>query len=335
MDFPTSAIFAFNANVDHVMQSGEPELAKIEEFSPALYSQINESFAYGVQKEVAIDVRACEFFLSQMKFGRKIVGGQAGNAAQQASALGVKCFLHTNYPNGELLGLFSHPEKIMVAGENGFVPSSSMSSSVKSAHHFVLEHPENRTRFIASYDPFPLHPEDNFCRYIGEQLPSISKVFVSGFHLLKTPERVAKFASEIKRWKGINPKLQVFVELADFQSKEVLKATEKEIFPIADMVGLNEVELSSLSYDLEDLPSVASAVLLHSPQEQLVIPEGKTDAAALEFARRAASYKAETGKFAQVADLVGYAHKFIDSPAETIGLGDTFSCAYFMACAKI
>ena len=331
MDFPKSAIFAFNANIDHVRFAGEPEIAAIEKFSPPLASQVSECFAYGVQKEVSIDVRACEFLLSSMSFDAKLAGGQAGNAAQQASALGVKCFLHSNFANEGLLGLFSHPDRVFVASEKGFIPSSAFSSSAASAHHFVFESREGRTRFIASYDPLPLHPDDNFCRHIEAELPLASKAFIGGLHLAKTPERLRKFLSEIRRWKETNPKLQVFVELGEFQSREALRECEKEIFSVADFLGLNETELSSLSADIEELPGLVGTTLFHSQSEQMVLPQGKADAAALEFARRCASFRAATGKFASEADIVGISPSQAASPKLTVGLGDTLSCAYFMA----
>ena len=135
MQCPKKAFFAFNANLDHLRKVDDADLAKIEAFSPQLASQMSECFAYGVQKETQIDAHACEFFLSKMKFDKKLVGGQAGNAAAQASALGVECFLHTNFANEELLRLFPHPQRIFVAGEGGFVPAPSFSSEGKSAHH--------------------------------------------------------------------------------------------------------------------------------------------------------------------------------------------------------
>ena len=331
MNFPSSAIFAFNANLDHVKFASDADLAAIEEFSPTLSSQITESFAYGMQKEVAVDIRACEFFLTKMKFDRTTVGGQAGNAAQQASALGVKCFLHSNFANEELCRKFLHPDRIMVANEKGFVPASSYSSHIKSAHHFVLENNESRIRFIASYDPFPMHLEDNFTYNIPKELPSITKAFVGGFHLLKTPERMRKFLSEMKKWKEINSRLQIFCELGEFQNAEVLQAARNELLPFVDMVGLTDTDLSQLGVDVEDLASEAQSILFHTPERQKVLPEGKLNAAALEFAKRCASYKAKTGKFATEQDLAGASAEFVESPVETVGLGDTFSCAYFMS----
>lgn len=332
MNFPSSAIFAFNANLDHLKYVSEADVAAIEEFSPVLGQQMSESFAYGMQKEVAIDVRALDFFLTKMKFDKTIVGGQAGNAAQQASALGVKCFLHSNFANEELCGKFNFPGRVLLASEKGFVPASSFSSHIKSAHHFVFENRESRVRFIASYDPFPMHPEDNFMHNIPAEVPGIKKAFVGGFHLLKTPDRVRKFLSEMKKWKEINPALEFFCELGEFQSPDVMDAVRGEVLPLAGTIGLNDSELAQMGAEPDELAGeTGAAILLHTPEKQSVFPEGRLNGAAMEFAKRCASFKARAGKFATEADLAGAPSDFVESPVETVGLGDTFSCAYFLA----
>ena len=334
MEFPAKAIFAFNANIDHLRAAEGSDVEKIDRAFPKIASQISESFAWGMQREMQINAHECEFFLTNFKY-ETIVGGQAGNAAEQASTLGVECYLHTNFANEKLFSLFSHPEKIMVAGPRGFMPAGSSQSAAASAHHFVFENKENRTRFIASYDPFPIHPDDSFGSELEKILPGVPKAFVSGLHLVKTPERARKFVQEIKKWKEINPKIQVFFEMGEFQSREALKAVQDELFPMVDMVGMNENELGSLGAELEELAEKANSVLFHTAEESRVLPVGKTNAAALEFARRCAGFFAEYGRRATPQDLVGYESKFIDSPVRTVGLGDTLSCAYFMACANI
>ncbi|MEM2137714.1 MAG: ADP-dependent glucokinase/phosphofructokinase [Candidatus Anstonellaceae archaeon] len=331
MGFPQQSIFAFNANIDHVKFSDESALAAIDSQLPQLASQISDSFSWGVQKEITIDVKVCEWLLANIKFDSQIVGGQAGNAAQQASALGVQCFLHSNFANPSLAKLFSHKGKVFFAEESGFVPAASVSSTVKSAHHFVFENRENATRFIASYDPLPLHPEDNFCRHIDSKLAGISKAFVGGLHLVQRPDRMRKFLSEMKRWKEINPGLKIFLEMGQFQSQEVLDAARAEVLPFVDMVGLNDTELAQLGCELEELASEVQSLLFHSPGKQQVLPENKSSPAALEYARRCASFLAEKGAHATQQDLAGYESRSVEAPVRTIGLGDAFSCAYFMA----
>jgi len=331
MELPSSIVTAFNANLDHVLSIREQDMAKLEQHLPVLYKQMGESFSWGMQKEVTIDIRVCNFLLSSLKFERETIGGQAGNAAQQASALGVKCFLHSNVANEQLLRHFSHSEKIMVANESGFVRAQGFSSQVASAHHFVFESPQAGTRFIASYDPVQLHLEDNFEHSIGKELPGIAKAFTGGFHLIKTPERLRKLIEEMKRWKEINPKLQIFCELGEFQNPAVMAVARQELLPFVDMVGLNDTELSAFGVELEEIASETQSLLFHTPEMQKVLPEKKLNPAALEFAKKCASFKAKNGKFATLSDLTGATADFVDSPTETVGLGDTLSSAYFLA----
>jgi len=330
MGFPKSAIFAFNANIDHLVSAGEAEVAKLDGAHPEIASAMSECFATGVQREAQIDARVCAHLLSNFK-SVKIIGGQAGNAAEQASALGVDCFLHTNFANAELFGLFSRPEKILSPSGGKFVRAGQIDSQSAGARHFVFENAESRTRFICSYDPFPLHPDSAFCDLISPELPGIGKAFVGGLHLVKTPERARKFVSEIRRWKEINPSLSVFFEMGEFQSASVLEVARKELFPLADAVGLNEFELASTGCSPEELLEEAKALLLHSPEAQKIYPEGKENPAALSFARKCAAFKAKTGRCANAAEAEGYEEEFVDKPARTVGLGDTLSCAYFMA----
>ena len=333
MQLPARAIFAFNANLDHHCFPKEDELKRVGDAFPALASQIEECFAYGVQREISIDIRACNFLLSEFRGARKIMGGQAGNAAQMASALGVECFLHSNYASEGLLKLFTHQEKVMVATEKGFTPAGSVQNEKSEAHHFVFENAETRTRFIASYDPQPLHPDSLFCEKIRQELPTISHAFVSGFHLLPTVGRMGKFLEEMRAWKGINPSLKLFCELGEFQKPEVRDAFLEEL-RLFDMVGLNDAELSPFGLGVDEFAQKAKSVLFHTQNSQEVLPAGKQDEEALQFARKCAAFRAENGRCAELFEIEAYEAKFVEKPVETVGLGDTLSCAYFLACRK-
>jgi len=333
MNLPPRAIFAFNANIDHHCFPTEGELKKVGDFAPALASQVDECFAYGVQREVPIDSRTCNFLLSELKGARRMMGGQAGNAAQAASALGVECLLHSNYASEGMLRLFAHPKRVLVATEKGFAPADTVQAEKAEAHHFVFEHAETRTRFIASYDPQPLHPDSLFCEKVRAELPSVGMAFVGGFHLLPTAGRLGKFFGELRAWKEINPALRLFCELGEFQKPDVRDAF-LEGMRLFDMVGLNDTELSSFGMDLEEFSQKANSVLFHSQGKQEVMPKGKGGAEALQFARKCASFRAEFGRCATLPELEAYEAKIVEKPAETVGLGDTLSCAYFLACRK-
>ncbi len=330
MQLPKRAIFAFNANLDHICNVSDDAMVAIERFSPALHAQMDECFAWGIGREAAIDAKACEFLLSNVRFDREMVGGQAGNAAQTASALGVECYLHANFPSSRLLEAFSYPQRVMLASEKGFVSADGFPSQAKSAHHFVFENRGNNTRFIASYDPVPLHLDSDFCRHIDAVLPNVGHAFVGGFHLLQSTDRLGKFAEELARWKKINSKLRIFCELGDFQSKAVQEAVRERIFPLCDMVGLSDVELSSLGCPLEELAEEVP-LLFHAPGKQAALPREREDAAALSFARKCASFLAEKGRHGTLAEVEAHEGGFVERPAQIVGLGDAFSCAYFLA----
>lgn len=332
MQFPKSAVFAFNANIDHLIFATDADAETIDRSFPEIAGAMTESFSTGVQREMQIGSKECGFLLSAFKSkAKKIVGGQAGNAAEQASALGVDCYLHTNFANEELMGLFSHPKKIFAATEKGFAPADGFPSQSPSAHHFVFENAGAQTRFICSFDPFPLHPEAAFCEKIGAELERVGKAFVGGMHLVKSADRVAKFAREIERWKEINPNLLVFVEMGESQNADVLDAVRKEIFPITDVVGLNEVEIAQLGCTPEELAGEVGELLFHTAESSIIYPEGKGDAPALEFARKAAAFRAKTGRCGIEQEILQCDGEAVENPARRVGLGDTLSCAYFMA----
>ena len=333
MVLPSRAIFAFNANICHRCALSDGELKLIGDFAPALAAQIDECFAYGTRREASIEAKVCSFLLSELKGAQREVGGQAGNAAQAASALGVECFLHTNYASEGFLKLFAHPEKVMVASEGGFAKAGGPRDEKIEAHHFIFESPGQGARFTASYDPQPLHPDSLFCEKIRAELPAIGHAFVGGLHLLPTPGRLGKFLEEMRAWKAINPSLRLFCELGEFQKPEVRDAF-LEGMAIFDTVGANAAEISSFGVGPDEFASRANAVLFHTRESQEVMPAEKLDGEAMEFARKCASFRAEFGRCATLHELEGYDAKIVDAPAETLGLGDTLSCAYFLACKE-
>lgn len=325
MKLPKSAIFAFNANPDYVRLLESKDLDKIKRFSKPLFLKMHHCFKSTIQREVIINEKTARFLASSFAF-KKTIGGQAGNAAQQAAYLCVDCFLHTNNLDKDFLHLFRHPNKILVASKEGFLPCNRFQKTLRHSLHFVFVH--KRTRFIASFDPRPLAPEPNFCKNINAFLPSIQKAFIGGIHLVKSKSVLFKFASCLRKWKKLNPNLQIFLEMGEFSDIKMLHLAEKEILPLADIIGLNEVEASQLSLSLKQLSS-QSTVLFHSPKKQFVLPSADKDA--LLFARKCASFKAQTGKFATLQDLQKFSPTFVRQPRTVVGLGDIFSCAYFLS----
>lgn len=330
MELPASAIFAFNTNIDHIAFAGKREVEKIGKKFPEMASAMAECFSSGVQREIQVGKKECSFLLDAFEY-QDVVGGQAGNAALQASMLGVECYLHSNFWGRELLSLFPRKEKILVFEGGRFVNAAKAKASKACAHHFVFENKESRTRIIFSYDPIALHPESGFCSAVEEGLVEAKKAFVGGLHLAKTKESAKRLIEAIKRWKKANLSLQVFLELGEFQNRQVMEMVEKCLFAHVDFVGMNEHELAAFGCPASKLAEKTGALLLHSPERQEVYPKEKEDRQALLFAAKAASFKAKYGKCASKRQLATFQPRHVRFPARTVGLGDTFSAAYFMA----
>ncbi|MEM4634140.1 MAG: hypothetical protein QW275_03230, partial [Candidatus Anstonellaceae archaeon] len=210
MEFPASAIFAFNANIDYVAKPSKSQMQRLKNELPTLFQQISECFSMDGQMEVKISKQECKILLSIFRPSRKIVGGQAGNAAQQASALGINCFLHSNFASRETLLLFDHPEKIFFAKNGRFFPAAKFESNMPSAYHFVIQSQHLSSRFIASFDPSPIRLDKGFSKAIAQIACSVPKAFVGGFHLLSNPHQISLLSSEMRRWKKANPKMKIF-----------------------------------------------------------------------------------------------------------------------------
>jgi len=326
---PESALFGFNSGIDEVCVFRGKPLPTLPYFAPS----IRTCFKTGEQKEMA--VRKSQLKELRLLFPPTLllVGGQAGNACQTASCLGVKSFLHTHCKSPEMLNLFSFPSRIFLASNGQFLPASSAPTLHSTCfRHLVIEF--GKTRFIAAHDPHVAVVDWEFskARY-SSPLPLLA--YLGGFHLFKSETDVAEAGREITEWKARNPGMRIHVELGEFQKKYVFEATRKVIFPLIDSIGVNEIELKQLRATPQSLLKEVPEVLFHTQKKSIALPSSEESKKALEFAAIVASYRAETGRPPTFDELEKYAATrssfFISKPKLTVGLGDTFSCAYFLA----
>lgn len=332
---PKKAIFAFNTNIDAVKHISKEEIAGVKppkELVP-LFSAIRR----GEQKEVKADKKTVAWLTKKFGVDYFLVGGQAGNAANAASLLGVRCFLHSSYKSRSLLSLFRKPENILIAKGDSFVKASDVCGNGEYGVHFIIECEGNR--YIASFDPKKPPVDADFRKAIGKEIRTVDKVFVGGFHLFEKNSQVIEAANEIKRWKRANPSLHIHLEMGEFQSKEALNATKKYVFPLIHSIGLNDVELRQLFNKNEGkslvlLSKIVPEILFHTEKKSVVIPVTKNAAESLLFASIVASYRAAKGELPTFDELIKFAEKrksfYIKKPVATVGLGDTFACAYFL-----
>ncbi len=310
---PKSALFAFNTCIDAVVKTTPQMLLCLPLIQKDRH--VREAVLSSLQREITIDKEELSFLRKTFPRPQYRIGGQAGQAAEVARALGVLPIIFPERKKKEL------------------------------PIHYVFEYCNSLgmcNRIIASYEPQPMIPQ------AGLHLPkrllrSLSHAFLGGFHLMKSKEEIMQSAKIIHAWKKQNPHLRIFVELGDFQKKEVLAAAKKYVLPPADCEGMNEEELFLLTGRhgidaIKKLPKGTGKILFHSPNFSFTLPKDEGDEQALLFARLVCSYRAKYGKNPSFSSLAKYAKTspslHIENPKFTVGLGDAFSCAYFLAAKR-
>lgn len=333
---PKKALFAFNTNIDAVRHISKMEIEGAGR-PPSRLIPLFSAIRKNEQKETGVDRKTVSWLMENFGIDCFLVGGQAGNAAHTASLLGVLCLLHSNYKSRSLLSLFKKPGNILVADGSRFKEASRISRGGEDGIHFIIECRGNR--YIASYDPKKPTIDNGFRKAMGKEISSISKAFVGGFHLFGNPSQVMEAAKEMRKWKKANPSLRIHLEMGEFQRKDVLNATRKEVFPLIHSIGLNAIELRQLFNKPERtslimLSRMVREVLFHTEKKAVVIPSTKKAKESLLFASIVASYRAAKGELPTFNELIAFAGKrksfHIKKPITTVGLGDTFACAYFL-----
>lgn len=305
---PKKALFAFNFCADALVR------AELEDVLALSFvkrdAKLKKDVRAGVQREVFIGKKDYLMLKRLFPHAKMRVGGQAGFGALTAEALGVKASVlnahKTHFPSLKNIPV-----------------------------HFVFEHKTHfgkASRLIAAYQRGSIVPKK-----VPAKMCGFSHIFIGGFHLLKSSgevQRAAKFVSEMKR---NNPHAKIFVEAGEFQGKLCIPAFKKSMLPLVDFLGVNEVELRQLAGG-EGISAArkldVEKIIFHSPRGSFAYPAGKSDAIALLFAKLVASYAAKHGKRPSMQELEKYAVEarslHVKKPKYTVGLGDTFSCAYFL-----
>jgi ADP-dependent phosphofructokinase/glucokinase len=318
---PGRILLAFNVNVDAVRHAKQGELDALE--LPRELTPLRECAATGEQREVYVSRSSLEFLIENLGYDFLAVGGQCGQAALAASQLGVTSYLHLAErcrAVGELLD-----ERVLVAGEEGFLSVKELDGECSPAVHFVIElkkgevHfgtpvPEN-TRFIASWDPAgeELRIDATFVELIRGEIRGIPKGMISGFHLTK-PERAGRIREVerlIEEWRELNPELFLHLELAQYRSERVLSEVRRRLFPLVDSVGFDRAELRQLTGEAELIPALEEVsgeverAVLHCSSYALCLSDDypKQVKAALQFGSLLASFRARHGRLPSMAEL--------------------------------
>jgi len=298
----SSCMFAFNSNVDFV---ASPTLAAAERF-------LRRKIINGGEFE--LDAETARRMATVFKWKEMRMGGQAGNMANAAAALGVKGLAHAYNLSPRQKGLFAKGVEAIGA------------KTKEESRHYVLElelRNGRRDRVIASHDPahYKLMVSREFeARSRKFVEAGCSRAMLGGFHIVtwgRARERLGAVARLIRAWKERNPELRIHFEAGDFAKKGVLLDTVKIILPLADSIGLNEQELFEFAkvFEIPKRHEFEAARLLAEKVPEVIvhtadyafgysrIREKHALKYALCFGHSLSAYRAETGKYAKFSDV--------------------------------
>lgn len=331
MQIARSCVFAFNSNIDFVAR---PSLSAAEKFFRRRIISGGETY---VDAETAARVAA------SFKWKEVRLGGQAGNMANAAAALGVKCLAQAYNLDPRQRKLFA--KGVEVVGEK------TGEESIDCVLELKLRNGK-RDRLILTHDPansnLLISPE--FASRSTEFISSgCNRAVVSGFHLLREKSAAARLAAAsqlIRGWRKANPELRIHFEAGDFSERKVIGLVAEAILPLVDSVGLNEKELPLLAPVLAG--SRVGEIVVHTAgyaSATSKIRERDALARAVSFGHALAAHRATTGEYAKLPDALRLMKRvpkpeFEEAcvsvpsinikPKFTVGLGDSFAAGYFL-----
>ncbi|MDO8339027.1 MAG: ADP-dependent glucokinase/phosphofructokinase [Candidatus Burarchaeum sp.] len=360
-----SALFAFNSNIDLVIKTDAKGAAAIA--AKMGLKTLAECARKGVGSEEIVS-RGTLDLLMRAAQGERRIGGQAGNMANLAAALGVRTYIHSSVVCKELTQHL-HPG-VKVPSPFCFQNAHDIMSDGNVPVHVVIDF--GKDRYIAVNDMHNTHMliNRNFKRCMEHEVMLVDRAVVSGFHLLDIPEpkgRVEEVNVLLRRWKGRNRRLKVHLELGHYKRKDVLAAVLELVAPFCDSIGFNEPEARQLadamgvkSKDeaaiINEVMEVCPAAVLHTRDYAVMAGEGADGAGArLALGHLLAAFKAKEGRDpAGAEELARFEAKPVELPAGvkkkfgrgscvvpalslgtvggSLGLGDAFSVGYF--CSK-
>jgi len=251
-------------------------IRKPEDLIIDLLISIREGLAY---QRMIENEETFKWTLENVGYDQLRLGGTSANMANLLSPLPLKKILvYANPLTRELAELFPERDNLFIlTGEDGKPVLRSPRKAWKEegifAIHWILEYGEGlrvdlngfsfqsprANRFIAAWNPVNcrLRVSEEFKRDIFLIPERFSHFLVSGFHILlerypegKTCEDfiipVASFVGEMKEKLGV----KVHYEFASIGSQMIRNSVVKNIFPVIDSLGLNEIEFATLLNDL-------------------------------------------------------------------------------------
>jgi ADP-dependent phosphofructokinase/glucokinase len=314
------AIFAYNTNLDSVIEIGLPEAKLVSDYLPGLLGCMKK----GEGSEIRIGEKEFRKVEELLPPGSLRIGGPAGIMALDSARLGVQAYMHAASKSRKLLSLFKS-KRVLVATNTGFAEARECGDDSDPLVHLIFEFKKgpgigSSNRFIASCENTnpSLFIDPLFSRKIKEELPGIFRGVIAGFNLLP-PEifkaRKDEVVRQISEWKRINPNLKLHLEWGSFISSETEMLTLKHVLPLVDCVAFNEDEFPSAMKALgakrhfkeaDSILERAKTTVIHTRNWSMVFSKefsSKSLSDSLAFASCVAGFKAAKGRAPTLAEL--------------------------------
>ncbi|VVC04587.1 ADP-dependent glucokinase [Candidatus Burarchaeum australiense] len=359
-----SALFAFNSNIDRVFKTDtKGALALAQKVG---LKSLADAVRRGEGREEIVSRGTLELLMAAGSSEERI-GGQAGNMANLAAALGVRSYIHSSVV---CRGLTKHLHpSVLVPSPFCFQNASDIMSDGEVPVHFVVDF--GRDRYIAVNDMHNTHMliNRNFKRCMEKQVQLVDRAVVSGFHLLDIPEpkgRIEEVNVLLRRWKGANRRLKVHFEMGDYKRQDVLASVLEMFVPHCDSIGFNEHEARQVASArgakwrneaafMQEMLELCPSAVMHTRDYAVMAGEGADDAGKrLALGHLLAAFKAKEGREPLLEELESFEAKPVEVSGEvrkkfgrgfcfvpalsvgtasgSLGLGDSFAVGYF--CSK-
>lgn len=276
---------AFNTNIDAVIKVSGVQLKKlIEQYNISIAELediklngfrtpkdaiigVAKCFSRGIAEEwTTADIAVYRWLEQNIGYDRLQMGGQGGIIANAMALLGIKKVVtHTNSHPSLQAKQFLDLDNLLAFDEDGSLKKAiSISRNDAPMIHWIIEFDKGDSfetagktfmcpksnRFIATYDPLNMNLTINphFTDYLNKN--NVDYLLLSGFHPLLSENNGLELINQavplIKKWKEVNPKLIIHLEIASTQDEKIRLAIIEKIAPLVDSAGLNERETLDL-----------------------------------------------------------------------------------------
>ncbi|MCR4746622.1 MAG: ADP-dependent glucokinase/phosphofructokinase [Lachnospiraceae bacterium] len=233
-----------------------------------------------------VDIENTDELLGLFEF-KKGMGGTCVQAALALAEIGAESLVHLTDDSKEVCELLDSPY-VYVAGDNGkLVHSLELRQHNDQELHCIIQFQKGGIVRIADKEweiptsnrliltkitvnetvPF----DERYFNWIEKNADRVSSNLLSSFNCIAdknvVKERLDYLAGHVKRYHERNPDGIVFYEDAHYHSKEIREMVLKEVYPMSDIVSMNEEELAYTvkelyeeKLDKEDISSCIDAV---------------------------------------------------------------------------